>query len=251
MKSKIGGSFHLPQTFSKKDIALEANSFTSAGYEYAEILLGLSIGPIKAFKDKLETLGNLISLYSGHLPQIDYEKEEIEICKNYIKNFSDQGIKLFVVHLFSINFPTKNNLDYKIKKLRELADFTENHDSILALENTEEEPITLQKVFNEIPNIDFCLDIGHANLLAKENQSINFINIFGTLLKHIHIHDNIGGDSEKHDTHLPIGEGNINFIQIFESLKEIDYSGNITIELYKPDFQTKKLSVKRLGELMV
>ncbi|MHA2472134.1 MAG: sugar phosphate isomerase/epimerase family protein [Promethearchaeota archaeon] len=250
MKSKIGGSFFLPQTFSKKEIELEANNFRSAGYDYAEIPLGLSKGPIEAFKDKLKTLRNIIPIYSGHLPQMDYKKEEIDICKRYIENFSDQGINLFVVHLFSIKFPTKSNLEFKIEKLRKLADFAENYGSILALENTEEEPITLRKVFNEIPNIDFCLDIGHANLLARENQSINFINNFGNLLKHIHIHDNIGGSSEKEDLHLPIGEGSIVFKPIFQKLKDNKYSGDITIELYKPEFETKKLSVKRLRELL-
>ena len=246
MRSKIGGSLLIPLTFNENDIEREANKFRLAGYNYVE----LALGPIKSFKDKLETLRNVIPLYSGHLPQIDYRKAEIVRCKKYIESLSDQGINLFVIHLYSENRPTKYNLEFKIESLRDLANFAKSKDSILTLENTEEDLMTLKKVFDRIPTIDFCLDIGHANLVPIGSKSIDLINEFGIRLKHVHIHDNVGGDSEKHDSHLPIGEGNINFKPIFERLKEIDYSGNITIELYKADFETRKLSIKRLKELL-
>lgn len=96
--------------------------------------------------------------------------------------------------------------------------------------------MTLKKAFEEIPTIYFCLDVGHAK--------------FGKLLKHIHIHDNIGGDSEKQDLHLPIGDGKINFKPIFEKLKETKYSGNITLEVYNPDKESRKISITRVRELI-
>ena len=250
MKPKIGGSLQFPLTPNKKDIKLEVHNFKSAGYDYTELSLSLPLNPIKAFKEKLKTVNDIIPLYSGHLPQMDYNKAEIEICKKYIESSSDQGINLFIIHLFSLNRPTKDNLEFKIRALLDLADFARSKDSILALENTEEDLKTLKKVFDRIPKINFCLDIGHANLGPIGNNSIDLIKQFGKLLKHIHVHDNVGGDSEKHDIHLPIGEGNINFKPIFEKLKEINYSGNITIELYNPDFKSRKLSIKRLRELL-
>jgi sugar phosphate isomerase/epimerase len=246
----IGGSLLIHPSSNKEDIELQGQQFKSADYDYAELGSGLLLGPIKTFKVKLEALRNILPILSCHLPQIDYNREEIERCKKVIEILSDYGTQVFVIHLYSINLPTKDNLEFKIKKLNELVDFTKSKDVILSLENTEEDLIALQKVFNKIPEIDFCLDVGHANLLGKENQAINFINKFEKLLKHIHIHDNIGGTSEKEDLHLPIGEGKINFKPIFERLKEIVYSGSITIELNKPDFETKKLSFKRLKELI-
>jgi sugar phosphate isomerase/epimerase len=249
MKSKIGGSLLTLPTSNKKDIEFEAHIFKSAGYDYAELGLGLPIGPLDVFKDKLKTLRNILPLYSGHLPGC-YNKEERETCEKYIEILSDKGIKLFIIHLYAQNLPTNENLEFKIKSLQDLADFAKEKDSILALENTEEDIMTLKKVFDRIPTIDFCLDIGHANLVPIGSKAVDLINQFGKLLKHIHMHDNIGGDSEKHDIHLPIGEGNINFKPIFERLKEINYSGNITIELYKPDFETRKLSIRRLKEFL-
>ncbi|MHA1988954.1 MAG: sugar phosphate isomerase/epimerase family protein [Promethearchaeota archaeon] len=246
MKPKIGGSI----VFGKHDLETESLILNATDYDFAEVGLGLSIEPNKAFEDKLKTVRNIIPILSVHLPQMDYKKEEIERSKKIIKILSDQGTHVFVIHLYSVNLPTKDHFDLKIKKLRELADFTQSNDSILALENTEEDLMTLKKVFDEIPQINFCLDIGHANLLPDEKYAINLINSFGNLLKHIHIHDNIGGDSEKDDLHLSIGDGKINFKPIFERLKEIKYSGNITIELYNIDKESRKRSIKRARELI-
>jgi sugar phosphate isomerase/epimerase len=128
--------------------------------------------------------------------------------------------------------------------------FSETKDSIITLENTEEDLNTLKEIFDRIPKLAFCLDIGHANLVPAGSKSIDLIQQFRNILKHIHIHDNVGGDSEKHDIHLPIGEGNINFEPIFKKLKQVNYTGNITIELYKPEFEARIKSIKRLKELL-
>lgn len=249
MKLKIGGSLQVSLTSYKRELKSEIHDFKRAGYDFAELALGLSIKTGKTFEDRLKTLRNLIPILSAHLPSIDHKKEEIEKCKNFIEILSDQGIHLFVMHLFSPNLQTKDNFDLKIKTIKYLADFANSKDSNIVLENTEEDVITLKRVFDVIPKIYFCLDIGHANIFVKENRSIKLINTFGKLLKHIHIHDNVGGDSEDSDIHLPIGEGNINFKPIFEKLKEINYSGNITLELYKPDLESIKKSIRRIREL--
>ena len=249
MKPKIGGSLILPLASRKKDIESETHNFEAAGYDFAELALSLKMVPDKSFEDKLKTLVNLIPILSAHLPDINHKKEEIERCKKFIEILSDHGIKIIVIHLYSPNLQTKENFDLKIKTLKYLTKTAKNKDTTLVLENTEEDVITLKKNFDVIPEIDFCLDIGHANLFAKENRSIKLINNFEKILKHIHISDNIGGDSEKSDLHLPIGKGTINFNPILERLKEINYSGNMILELYKPALDSVKKSIKRLKEL--
>ena len=246
MKSQIGGS-----TYCKQDLESKLQNLKATGYDFAELDLGLPIEPNKIFEDELKRVRDIIPILVGHLPEIDFKEEEIERCKEFIEILSDQNVNLFVIHLFSKNLPTKNNIDLKIKSLKELADFAKSKNCILALENTEEDVEILKKVFDEIPAINFCLDIGHANLFAKENRSINLINNFGKfLLKHIHIHDNNGGNAEKFDLHLPIGAGNINFTPIFNKLKEIKYSGNITLEVYNPDKEYRKISIDKVRKLI-
>ena len=126
MIPKIGGSLIIPPYSNIKDLELEIRNFKSAGYDYAE----LQTKSIDNFQDELKIIRNIIPLYSYHLPQIDYKKAGIEICKNYIEFLSDQGIYLFIIHLYSQNLPTKENLEFKINSLNDLADYAENEDSI-------------------------------------------------------------------------------------------------------------------------
>jgi sugar phosphate isomerase/epimerase len=245
MKSKIGGS-----TYCKSDLKSELQNLKTIGYDFAELDLGLPIKPDKKIEINLDEAENILPVLIGHLPEIDFKKEEIERCKKFIKILSGRSIKLFVIHLFSRNLPTKNNLKVKIEGLRELTEFAGENDCILTLENTEEYTRILKKVFDKISNLFFCLDIGHANLFAKENRSINLINNFKDILKHVHTHDNVGGDAEKFDLHLPIGAGKINFTPIFNKLKEIKYSGNVTLEIYNLDKEYIKISINRIRKLL-
>ncbi len=245
MKSKIGGS-----TYCKQDLGSELQGLKTAGYNFAELDLGLPIKPNKNLENKLKRAETTIPVLIGHLPEIDFKKEEVERCKKFIGILSEYNIKLFVVHLFSRHLPTKTNLAFKIEQLKNLAKFAEEKNCILTLENTEEDIDILKKVFDAVPKLYFCLDIGHANLFAKENRSISLINEFSHILKHIHVHDNVSGDDEKFDLHLPIGAGKINFTPIFDRLKEINYSGNITLEIYNPDKEYRESSINRIKSLL-
>ncbi|RLJ01122.1 MAG: hypothetical protein DRP06_00020 [Candidatus Aenigmatarchaeota archaeon] len=245
MKSKIGGS-----TYCKQKLESELQNLKTTGYDFAELDLGSPLEPNETFELELKRLKNIIPILVGHLPEIDFTKEELDKCKKFIKILSDQNINLFVIHLFSRNLATKDNFDLKIRALKELTDFAKSKDSVIVLENTEEDTEILKKVFDRIPEIKFCLDIGHANLFAKENRSLNLIDNFSKILKHLHAHDNVGGDAEKADLHLPIGAGNIKFTPIFDKLKEIDYSGNITLELHNPDKEDRKISLNQIRKLI-
>ncbi len=245
MKPKIGGA-----TWCKQNIESEFQNLKSAGYDFAELGLGLPIKPDNDFKEAIKRVKNIMPIISAHLPEIDFKEEEVEECKRFIEILSSQNINLFVIHLFSRNLSTKENIDLKIEKLKELAIFAKNHDSILTLENTEEDAELLKIVFNKIPEISFCLDIGHANLFAKDNRSVDLIENFGKILKHIHLHDNIGGDAEKFDLHLPIGAGRINFKPIFQKLREVGYTGDIVLEIFNPDEEYRKISTDRVRKLI-
>jgi sugar phosphate isomerase/epimerase len=75
------------------------------------------------------------------------------------------------------------------------------------------------------------LDIGHGELLAPENTAYRFIATFPDRIRHIHIHDNRGGNSPNDDLHLPLGEGIINFPPILSALVHSGYDGTITLEV--------------------
>jgi sugar phosphate isomerase/epimerase len=245
MKNQIGGV-----TYRKLDLKSEFDNLKLAGYDFADCFLGLPILPDKEYQNKLDQVKNILPISVGHLPDIAFKNEEVESCKKFIEILSEINVKLFVIHLFSTKLPTKNNFSVKINGLKELVKTAEENNCILALENTEENYKVLKKVFDKIPKLFFCLDIGHANLFAKKNRSINLINNFKTILKHVHISDNFGGYAEKFDLHLPIGAGNIKFKPILNKLKEIEYSGNITLEIANSDEKFNKVNVTKLRKML-
>lgn len=74
--------------------------------------------------------------------------------------------------------------------------------------------------------VGFCFDIGHANLLGGVDR---FLIGFPNEIFHIHVHDNNG----EGDSHVALGQGNINWRNFFSLLKEVGYDRWIVFENYE------------------
>jgi sugar phosphate isomerase/epimerase len=96
----------------------------------------------------------------------------------------------------------------------------------------------------EIPSLGLTLDLGHAQLLTDENTSYEFIKKYAKRIRHIHIHDNRGGNSHLDDLHLPPGEGVIEFQRIFKHLLRAGYSRTVTLELKPREIERCLTTVK-------
>ena len=78
-------------------------------------------------------------------------------------------------------------------------------------------------------NDDFfvaCLDIGHAEMRGTETSAVEMIHALGSRLQALHIHDIDG----HHDSHQIPFSLNIDFDAVVKALKEINYSGDFTLE---------------------
>jgi sugar phosphate isomerase/epimerase len=134
----------------------------------------------------------------------------------------------------------------KIRALKEIVEYGRRNSVAINLENLSETAEDFEPVMNEVPNLGLTLDVGHANLNGSENKSIALIEKFGKLIRHIHLHDNRGGQSKDDDLHLPIGDGTVDFRAIMTSLMSAGYCGTLTLEV-KPEFQGKsRVSVETL-----
>lgn len=83
-------------------------------------------------------------------------------------------------------------------------------------------------VLNNVPQLMFHLDVGHAFIENRMEGVRAYIDSFADRLVHIHIHDNHGEEDE----HLPLGAGKINFKKVVKWLKMINYSQTITFEVF-------------------
>lgn len=77
----------------------------------------------------------------------------------------------------------------------------------------------------DMPNIGICVDTGHANL--GDLGAGRAIRMAGSLLLTTHLQDNLG----ERDDHMPPGMGNINWVDVFQALQEIDYKHTLMLEL--------------------
>jgi sugar phosphate isomerase/epimerase len=150
---------------------------------------------VELYLHKIDDISSLITYKDQipvvHLPDLnDSIFEALEIT--YQLN-ADKA----VVHFFT---NPQGNFETKIGLLRKLCMNAEEYGIRLCLENTTENVRLMEILFEKVPDLWFCLDIGHANL--RNNHPFDFIDAFSSRLCHIHIHDNHGGFSEKGDLHL-------------------------------------------------
>jgi L-ribulose-5-phosphate 3-epimerase UlaE len=127
-------------------------------------------------------------------------------------------------------------LTEKIRALREIVEYGRKNSVAINLENLSETADDLEPVINEVPNLGLTLEVGHANLNGSANKSISIIEKIGKSIRHVHLHDNLGGQSQDDDLHLPIGDGTVDFRAIMTSLMNVGYDGTLTLEV-KPEFQ--------------
>jgi sugar phosphate isomerase/epimerase len=142
------------------------------------------------------------------------------------------SMRLLTVHLWQDRrFVKKNALESKRDILNRMVEKAAEHQITVCIENLSEEASDLEAAFQEIPLLMMTLDLGHGELLCEKNRSLGFIEKFPEKIKHVHLHDNRGGNSHVDDLHLPPGEGAIDFKGLFEALRRIPYERTVTLEL--------------------
>jgi len=90
----------------------------------------------------------------------------------------------------------------------------------------------LAELLDPLPELGLHLDFGHANLRVPHNTAGEILAAFGSRLRHVHMHDNRGGDA---DLHLPLGSGTVDVVGAVKLMKTCNYDGTITLEVFTPD----------------
>ncbi len=157
----------------------------------------------------------------------EMRKASVQEVKKSIELGSTIGAKIVTVHpgLYSpLSVYWDGATDTAKKSLRELQKYAEEMGVTLALENLPKMWLSMCSTSEETRDflteldIEFCLDIGHANTADELDEFLDFSPI------NVHIHDNVG----ENDVHLKMGEGEISFKHALKNLK--DYEGNFVIE---------------------
>src|SRR6266404_3545740 len=126
-------------------------------------------------------------------------------------------------------------VERNLESLRELLIYGKQKAVGIMIENLPDRFNTAQQLselLDPLPELGLHLDIGHANLMTISNTTREILAAYGDRLKHVHLHDNRGGNL---DLHLPLGAGNIDVAGAIRALKSCGYDGTITLEVFTPD----------------
>jgi len=166
----------------------------------------------------------------------------LEKLFRWIDLYEEIGIKNMVLHcdnLSETSFSREEKVKKNIEKLRLLAEYIKDKDITICLENlrphTPEETDLVDRsaddllyIIEQVGSSKFgiCLDTGHLNLTDRNQRE--FILKAGDKLKALHIANNDGSA----DQHLmPFNRGTVNFPEVVQALKEINYRGVFNLEI--------------------
>ncbi|MGA3279631.1 MAG: sugar phosphate isomerase/epimerase [Smithella sp.] len=132
----------------------------------------------------------------------------------------------------------------KIELLSRIVDYGADFGITVCIENLTERSDSFAPVFEVISGLRMTLDIGHAQLLARQNTSFGFIEDCFPKIAHMHVHDNNGGTSVKDDLHLALGEGSVDYKAIIKALIIKGYDSTITMEVKPKDIVKTKQTLE-------
>jgi sugar phosphate isomerase/epimerase len=117
---------------------------------------------------------------------------------------------------------------------------------VISLENLSETAEDLANILDAIPELGITLDVGHGQLLSPINTSFAIMDHLINHIRHLHFHDNRGGDGVDDDLHLPIGDGIVDFRGILTILSNKGYDHTLTLELENKDLIESRAKVRTL-----
>ena len=127
-----------------------------------------------------------------------------------------------------------NDILYKetVEAIRDIAAYCKRNDQNLRYETGQETPITLVRTIQDVgaDNQGVNFDLANLILYGKANP-VDAIEVLGPYVQGIHAKDGLWPtDPKRLGEEVPIGKGRVDFPRIIARLKEIGYSGAVTIE---------------------
>ncbi|RBQ22968.1 endonuclease 4 [Candidatus Methanobinarius endosymbioticus] len=128
-----------------------------------------------------------------------------------------------------LGYPCEEKILSKCKdSMKKCGDYGKENEVMVTIENMSNiEGVLYQNIdkLNELLielDMYMTLDVGHACTAGFQEKDLFFESI-----KHVHLADNF----HDNDLHLGLGEGNINFKEVFEIFKKNKYDGKYVIEV--------------------
>lgn len=156
-------------------------------------------------------------------------------------------IDFLTMHLWmDPRFVKAEVIEEKKRALLDLWHYGRDNGVLVSLENLSETADDFAEVLERVPELGITLDVGHGQLLTQSNTSFGIMDKLMDSVKHVHFHDNRGGNGVDDDLHLPIGDGIVDFKAILRILLNKGYQQTLTLELKREELIESRAKVKAL-----
>lgn len=230
-----------------RDVLKEIDWIGSMGFDFIDLTLEPPMADVRscdlrAIRSALDAHGlGVVGHTAYYLPFCSpFESlrkaavEELRLC---LEAFAQLGARWMNLHpdRHAPMHDRKFIIERNIQSLRELLPTAQQYGVGMMMENLPGSFNTARQVselLDPVPELGLHLDIGHANLLVELNSTDELLAAYGKRLRHVHLHDNKGGNA---DLHLPLGAGTLEIDHCVRSLQAVGYDDTITLEVFSPD----------------
>ncbi len=237
---RIGAS-----TYSREPFPKQIEEAREAGYDYVELdLTWVNWEPAK-LREEAEGFAKKIPLETAHFPPSHFHDRDLARFAGFIDALAPVGTRVFNVHFLQARSAPTVSTEAKISWLADLAKAATSRGVVVTVENLDETPQELRKVLDAVPDLQYCLDIGHAHLDKREDGGRTYLEALGDRLGLVHMHDNHGGHGKEGDEHLPFGQGTIDLERDVRALKA-RYEDRVTLEIFKGIPDDRKACLRKM-----
>lgn len=245
--------------YPKENLIKQMESIASMGFDFIDLtieapratpeIISRNLGKIKSLLSKkgMFLVGHAAWFLEISHPYEGIRQAVIKEIENALRVAQNLGIKKLTIHPHTTpgiyeREMSKTLLEINIKSIREIIEIAEPMGISICVENNPSRlfstPNEFVKLFKNVPDAKFHLDIGHAFVAGGQNGISEFVRKFRKRLVHVHLHDNLG----QSDDHLPIGAGRIDFGKALKAIKGAGYDDTFTMEVHGHDTDYLKMS---------
>jgi sugar phosphate isomerase/epimerase len=143
-----------------------------------------------------------------------------------------------------------------VDAIREVGNHCKQNGQIFLMETGQETPITMLRAIEGTGLDNVCANLDTANLiLYGKGEPVGAMDVIGTHVKGLHAKDGLYPTNPRElGKEVAIGKGRVNFPELIKRLRQISYSGPITIEReisgpqQEADIRASKQYLERLIE---
>lgn len=160
---------------------------------------------------------------------------------------ADLGVETAVVHADARD-PRRGRVsdDLKRRQIRLVSRLGEDHGVEVCFENVGNVgglPLSDLGPFLSEVDAAACFDVGHAFMEGGQDAIERFLDAYGDLVSHLHVHD----ARARGDTHIPVGSGDVDWAAVGTALD--GYDGTATVEVFTGDLDYLELSAEKFVAL--